>query len=111
VRLRTGAVFSRREAVKREDFIFTIGYQNDVTLVDGKAKKEYGKLSTEELAERGLFRAAFCSAIYEGDEQKMKSVVESYNRRSGAKLETVEDMKRMLGVYHVPDEVEKVKVL
>jgi len=97
--------------LKREDFIFTIGYQGDVTLVDGKAKKEYGKLSTEELAERGLFRAAFCSALYEGDEEKMRSVVDSYNVRSGAKLETVEDMKRMLGVYHVPEEVEKVKVL
>ncbi len=97
--------------MKREDFIFTIGYQGDVTLVDGKAKKEFGKLSTEELVEKGLFRAAFCSALYEEDEEKMKMVVEGYKSRSGAKLETVEDMKRMLGVYQVPKEVEKVKVL
>ena len=97
--------------MKREDFIFTIGYQGDVTLVDGKAKKDYGKMSTEELAERGLYRAAFCSALYEGDGEKMKMVVERYNEKSGAKLETVEDMKRMLGVYQVPQDVEKVKVL
>jgi hypothetical protein len=97
--------------MKREDFIFTIGYQSDITLVDGKAKKEYGKLSTEELIEKGLFRAAFCSALYEEDEEKMKTVVEGYNKRSGALLKTIEDMKRMLGVYQVPQEGEKVKVL
>ncbi len=97
--------------MKREDFIFTIGYQGDLTLVDGKAKKEYGKFDTDALVEKGLFRAAFCSALYDGDREKMKHVVESYNSVSGAKLETVEDMKRMLGVYQVPEEVEKVKVL
>ncbi|MFP4179134.1 MAG: hypothetical protein ACLFNZ_04210 [Spirochaetaceae bacterium] len=97
--------------MKREDFVFTIGYQGDVTLVDGRAKKEYAKLTTEELMEKGLFRAAFCSALYEGDEEKMKMVVDNFKERSGAKLETIEDMKRMLGVYQVPSELEKVKVL
>ena len=97
--------------MKREDFVFTIGYQGDTALVDGKAKKDFSKLSTEELAEKGLWRAAFCSALYENSEEKMQHVVEMYNQKSGAKLESVQDMKRMLGVFEVPEEIDKIKVL
>ena len=97
--------------MKREDFVFTIGYQGDTALVDGRARKDFNKLSTEELAEKGLWRAAFCSALYEEDEEQMKMVVDKYNQKSGARLETVNDMKRMLGVFEVPEEITKIKVL
>ncbi len=80
-------------------------------MVDGRARKDFNKLSTEELAEKGLWRAAFCSALYENDDEKMKMVVEKYNQKSGAKLESVSDMKRMLGVFEVPEEIAKIKVL
>ncbi len=97
--------------MKREDFVFTIGYQGDTALVDGRARKDFNKLSTEDLAERGLWRAAFCSALYDNSEEKMKKVVEEYNRKSGAHLESVNDMKRMLGVFEVPEDITKIKVL
>ncbi|MDZ7794376.1 MAG: hypothetical protein U5P10_12020 [Spirochaetia bacterium] len=97
--------------MKRDDFVFTIGYQGDTALIDSRARKDFSKLSTEELAERGLWRAAFCSALYAQSEEQMQQVVEKYNQKSGAKLESVNDMKRMLGVFEVPEEIEKIKVL
>jgi hypothetical protein len=97
--------------MKREDFMFTIGYQGDTALVDGKAKKDYGKLGIEQLLEKGLYRAAFCAALFEGDEERMQQVVESYNHASGASLSSPQDMKRMLGVFQIPQNISKVKVL
>jgi hypothetical protein len=97
--------------MKREDFMFTIGYQGDTALVDGKAKKEYGKLGIDQLLEKGLHRAAFCAALYDGETEQMQKVVETYNRISGASLSSTQDMKRMLGVFQVPQNISKVKVL
>jgi len=64
----------------REDFVFTIGYDGPTAVVDNQAKKKYGKLSTRELAEKGLFRAAYSSAVYSKDLQELKYVADSYYR-------------------------------
>ena len=39
--------------LSRGDFVFTIGYDGASAIVDGRAKRQYGKLSTMELAEEG----------------------------------------------------------
>ena len=69
--------------LSREDFVFTIGYDGPIAVVDNQAKKKYGKLSTRELAEKGLFRAAYSSAMYSKDLQELKYVAEAYNRLGG----------------------------
>lgn len=97
--------------MKREDFIFTIGYSGDTALVDGRAKREYARLSVPEMLDQGLWRAAFCSALYDNDDDKMNMVVSRYNEKSGAHLESVQDMKRMLGIFEVPQNISKVKIL
>ena len=63
----------------REDFVFTIGYDGPVAVVDNQAKRKYGKFSTRELAEKGLFRAAYSSAVYSKDSRELRFVVEAYN--------------------------------
>ena len=97
--------------MKREDFVFTIGYSGDTAIVDGRAKKEYAGLSVEGLIQKGLWRAAFCSALFDDRQEQMDLVVQEYNRKSGAHLESVGDMKRMLGVFEVPQDISKTKVL
>jgi len=37
----------------REDFLFTIGYDGESAVVDGKAKAAYGKSGTMDLARKG----------------------------------------------------------
>jgi len=95
--------------LSREDFIFTIGYDGPAAVIDGQAKKRYGKLSTKELAEKGLFRAAYSSAIWSQDPQDLEAVVETYNRISGSALKTDSPLDRLFGVF--PIKVNRAIVL
>ena len=91
--------------LSREDFVFTIGYDGPAAVVDNQAKKKYGRLSTRELAEKGLFRAAYSSAVYSRDREELKFVAEAYNRlvtssplSSGVDLSAFD---RLFGVFLV----------
>ena len=91
--------------LSREDFVFTIGYDGPAAVVDNHAKRKYGKLSTRELAEKGLFRAAYSSAVYSKDPQEQRFVAEAYNRLKGQSAEVsdaeVAALGRLFGVFLV----------
>jgi hypothetical protein len=95
--------------LSREDFIFTIGYDGPAAVVDNQAKKRYGSLSTGELAERGLFRAAYSSAVYSKDPKELETLVETYNKTSGASLTVNSPLDRLFGVF--PVEVKRIIAL
>lgn len=97
--------------LKREDFVFCIGYQGDAAIVDGRLKKSYRSLGTAELLEKGLFRAAFSSAIYSEDEQEIMMVINTWNEMTGASMKSPEEMKRLLGIFSVPADISKVITL
>ena len=97
--------------MRREDFMFTIGYDGDTAIIDGKARKRYGKFSTVELAEAGLFKPAFCSAIFSGDKSEIQTVIDAYNRGETTSYASEEDLKRLFGVYEVRQDIVKVKAL
>jgi len=93
----------------RGDFIFTVGYDGPVAVVDGRAKRRHGALSTVQLAEAGLFRAAYSSAVWSGDAAEMDAVVRAYNRASGSSLTADSNLDRLFGVF--PTEVTRTVVL
>ena len=102
--------------ISREDFAFTIGYDGAHAIIDGKARGQYGRLGTMELAEKGLYRAAFSSALWtatatEGpkDEGEMRQFIELYNKRAGTSYAKAEDMQRLFGV--AIEEIKKVLAL
>lgn len=97
--------------MRREDFMFTIGYDGDTAIIDGKARKRYAKLTTKELADAGLFKPAFCSALFSGDKSELSLVLETYNRGEGSAYATEDDLKRLFGVYEVRQDITKVKAL
>lgn len=97
--------------MKREDFIATVGYSGNSAIVDGKAKRRYGKLSVAELIERGLFRPACCAAIYDGNESAFALILEKYNASHGTRYESIDELKHVFGVDSVPEDVTHVKVL
>ena len=113
--------------ISRADFVFTIGYEGDVAVVDGTLKKRFGSLSTEQLVDRGLFKQALCSAIYEqamsggghaaetpaaGETPPaLQRVLEAYNQATDRRVATVEQLKRLFGVFEVPDRVARVLVI
>jgi hypothetical protein len=94
--------------LSREDFVFTIGYDGPAAVVDGQARKRYGSLSTAQLAEKGLFRAAYCSAVYSGDSSEKSQVLEMYNRAAHTSHKPG-DLDRLFGVF--PVEVKRSIVL
>jgi hypothetical protein len=95
--------------LSREDFIFTIGYDGAVAIVDGRAKRQYGRLSTMELAETGLYRAAFSSALRSGVQAEMKAFIDFFNAKAGTSYSTAEELQRLFGV--LVEDVSKTLVL
>jgi hypothetical protein len=98
--------------MKREEFVFTIGYQGDTAIVDGYAMKKYKKYTTQQLLDEGFFKEAFCSALYKEDEDELTLVLEKYNQKSERKYSSIEELKRLFGVFNVPSDVTtKVNIL
>ena len=95
--------------LSRTDFIFTIGYDGPVAVVDGQAKKRYGLLSTSQLAEKGLFRAAYSSAVFSNDKEEMAFVIDAYNKKAGTSYKPTDSLERLFGVFFV--EVKRAVVL
>ncbi|MDR2808374.1 MAG: hypothetical protein LBB43_05120 [Spirochaetaceae bacterium] len=87
--------------IPREDFIWTIGYDGAAAVVDGQAKRRYGSLSTVQLAEKGLFRAAYAAAVYSRAPQDMLAVVEAYNKAAGTTYTVSSPLERLFGVFPV----------
>jgi hypothetical protein len=94
--------------LSREDFIFTIGYDGPAAVVDGQAKRHYSKLSTKELAEKGMFRAACSSAIWSKDPKELEIVAEIYSKTTGSDAPSA-SLQRLFGVF--PVEVSRSIVL
>ena len=97
--------------MRREDFIFVVGYDADTAIVDRKAKKRYGRLSTTQLADRGLYKAAFCSAIFSGQDDEVEYVLQAYNTGHGTTYASAAELMRLFGVDEVRADVSKTRAL
>jgi len=82
--------------LKRKDYIFTIGYDGDKAIVDKRSKSRFGKLSARELADKGMFRAAYLAATYDADNAAAEYVLKKFNSVSPHKIEAGID--RILGI-------------
>ena len=94
--------------LSRDEFIFTIGYDGPIAVIDGQAKKRYKGLSTEQLIEKGLFRAAYSSAVFSKNQDELKLVAEAYGRLTGTTV-NMSNMDRLFGVF--PMEVKRSLIL
>ena len=96
--------------MKRDDFIFAVGFQGNTAIVDKKAQRQYRKLTIDQLLERGFTGPALRAAIFDGDEAVVDLVREVYNRTGGTDYETGQ-LKRLFGVDSVPEGVARVRAL
>ena len=97
--------------ISRDDFIFTVGYQGDTAIVDARAKKRHKGLATAGLLEAGLYKQAFCAALFDKDDQAIQQVLEAYNRHSDAAYTGPEELKRVFGVDGLREDIHKTKAL
>lgn len=93
--------------MKKQDFMFTIGYQGDSAIIDAQARKKFAKLSLQELNEKGLYKPAFCAALFDGDENGMQTVLQAYNEGLGTDYSDIDNLKRLFGVFGVPENIVK----
>ncbi|MDR0442356.1 MAG: hypothetical protein LBH44_03000 [Treponema sp.] len=90
-----------KNTLSREDFIFTIGYDGPAAVVDSQAKKRYSSFTAGELAEKGLFRAAYAAAVWSKDPKELETVVGIYNKVSGSSVSDFASLQRLFGVFPV----------
>lgn len=84
--------------ISREDIIFTIGFDGEAAVVDARAKKDFGSLSSVELAQKGLYRAAFSSALLSESQNEIKQVMDLYNAQAKSSYSTIDEFKKLFGV-------------
>jgi hypothetical protein len=97
--------------IGREDFIFVIGYSGGTAIVDAAQRRRFGTLPTLELASHGLYKAAVSSAVFAGDQAELGAVLDAYNAASTHPVQNVEHLKRLFGVFDVPEGITRVKRL
>lgn len=94
--------------MKRDDFVWTIGYQDETAIVDGPARKRYKNCSAEALLEDGLFRAAFCAAVYDG---VTETFLPEFVEKTGIAADSVVYLQRLYGVFGIPEGTQKVSII
>ncbi len=95
--------------MKEQDFISTIGYSGTTAIVDKKVRREAGSVQT--LLGKGLFKAAFSKALYNENLKEQKFVLARYNELSHGNYSSPEEIKKLFGVFVVPQGISKVKGL
>jgi hypothetical protein len=88
--------------------MFTIGYHGNTAIVDRTSQQKLGKLPTEELLERGMFKAAFCAVLDAGSPEDAQRFLEAFNRKTGCAYRSVDELKRLFGVFENPKDVVKI---
>ena len=95
--------------MKREDYVFAIGFDGANAIVDKRTRSRYGKLDARALADAGLFRAAYRRTVFDGDEAGADYVLEKYNAVSPVKYEVSADLARVFGVQPPSDDITGVR--
>lgn len=97
--------------MKRNDFVFCIGYQGDTAIVDRALEAKYGRLNTRQLFEKKLFKAALASAMWEDNQSDLEFLVQEYNKISSVQVKNIDGLKRAFGVNEVYKDIQKTNYL
>ena len=98
-------------AMKRDDFIFTIGYQGNTAIIDGRTKRKHSGADFRKLAEGGLYKAAYCAVLESGDDGSLEEFVSFFNARVPGRPYSKEELSRLFGVYGVPEGISRTQVI
>ena len=101
--------------MKREEFIAAIGYQGESAIIDKQLLHDIKGLGTEDLIDKGLYKAAFCSALFDENagtgDKGTENVLAAYNKNLGKQVASVEDLKRLFGVFSIPEGIAKTTMI
>ena len=97
--------------MRREDYIFCIGFEGATAIVDGRLLRRYRSSTSRELAEAGLFKQAACAAVADENPQELEEVLSIYNQKTPIPVGSTEELKRIFGITGIPEGVIKVTVV
>ncbi len=97
--------------MRRDDYVFCIGFEGSAAIVDGKLARSHAGWSAVRLAEAGLFKPAVAAALFDGSAADLEAVRALYNARGGVPVQGVEELKRTFGLSGVPDGVTRAIVV
>ena len=95
--------------MKIEEFSNTIGYSGNSSIIDKGNLKKYGSMDVRQLLEKGLYKQAFSKALYSGSVEDQEAVLAGYNADCGSRYSSVEELKRLFGVFIVPEGISRIK--
>ena len=78
-------------------------------MVHGQQRRRFAKLDTAQLLEQGLYKAAFCSAEFSGKADELETVRMAMEQATGQDF-SVDDLRKLFGVYGVPENIKRVVV-
>jgi hypothetical protein len=97
--------------MKRNDFVFAIGFDGNKAIVDKRSRSKYSKMDTRTLADEGLFRAAYRSAVFDSDQTGADYVLEKYNSVSPIKYGESTDLDKVFGVQAPSDDITGIRAI
>ncbi len=97
--------------MKREDYVFAIGFDGNNAIVDKRSRSRYGKLDARALADAGQFRAAYRHTVFDGDSEAADYVLEKYNAVSPMKYEVSTDLAKVFGVQPPSEDITGVRAI
>ncbi len=95
--------------MKKIEFISTIGYQGNAALVSTKLIKMYKGLTLEQLVEKGYYRAAVASVLFDKASDKEQYLVDVYNKHSSVAVRNFAHLQRVYGVPEPPEKIGKIQ--
>ncbi len=87
----------------------TIGYQGNAALVSSKLIKMYQGLTLEQLVEKGYYRAAVASVLFDKASDKEQYLVDAYNKQSPVAVRNFLHLQRVYGVPEPPEKISKIQ--
>ncbi len=97
--------------MKRDDFVFAIGFDGNKAIVDKRSRSRFAKLDTRSLADQGLFRAAYRSAVYDSDRSAAEYVLEKLNAVSPVKYGKSADLDKVFGIQPPSDDITGIRAI
>lgn len=97
--------------MKREDYVFAIGFDGANAIVDKRSRSRYGKMDARALADAGLFRSAYRRTVFDGDKDGAAYVLEKYNSVSPVKYLNSEDLSKVFGVQPPSEDTTGVRAI
>jgi hypothetical protein len=97
--------------MKRNDFVFAIGFDGNKAIVDKRSRSKYSKMDTRTQADEGLFRAAYRSAVFDSDQSGADYVLGKYNSVSPIKYGESTDLDKVFGVQAPSDDITGIRAI